>query len=139
MPDDPVRDRAQRFFDLWNAEGIEVAVERGWAPAIVWEEPARWPDSGVHSGRDACVRRMRERFDLIGAVEIELVDVWGDERAMLIEAIVHGRGTTSGAPIADREFFIMEIEDGLATRFREFLDREDALAAFGAPGLSPDR
>ena len=44
---------------------------------------------------------------------------------MLIEAVVHGRGPTSGAPVATREFFIMEIRGAAAITFREFLDRDD--------------
>jgi ketosteroid isomerase-like protein len=122
--------RARRFFEIWNTEGIQPAVERSWDPEIVWTEAPEFPDSAVHRGREACVRRMRERFEFVGRVEIEVVDAWGDERRVLIEAIVHGRGPASGAPITNREFFLMELADGLATTFREFLDRDQALAAF---------
>ena len=130
MPEGVVRRRAERFFEVWNAEGAAVAAERFWDPAIVWEEAPHFPDSGVHRGRDACVRRMRERFEFIGTVRIEVVDTRGDEERMLIEAIVHGEGTTSGAPIATREFFLMGTEGELVTTFREFFDRDQALEAF---------
>jgi len=132
MADDRVRRRARRFFDSWNADGVEAAAELYWDPEIVWTEAPRFPDAGVHVGREACVRRMRERFDWIGAVEIEFVDARGDKDRMLIEAIVHGRGTTSGAPVANREFFVMEFRGAGAVTFREFLDRDEAEAAFGA-------
>jgi ketosteroid isomerase-like protein len=124
--------RARRFFEVWNAEGVERAAERYWDPEIVWEESPEFPDAGVHHGRAACVRRMRERFEFIGKVQIELVDTWGDEDRMLIEAIIHGRGSASGASFATHEFFVMGIEGGLATTFREFIDRDSALRALAA-------
>jgi ketosteroid isomerase-like protein len=131
VPDDRVRRRAERFFGFWNAEGVGPAAERFWDPGIVWEEAADFPDSAVHHGRDASVGRMRERFELLGSVQIEVVDTWGDDERMLVEAVVRGRGSTSGAPTVGREFFLLDLRAGMVTRFREFLDRDEALAAFG--------
>lgn len=131
MPERPdVRERARIAFEIWNEQGIAAMAERSWHPDIVWEEPEHFPDAAVRRGREECVRRMSERFSLLGEVELELVDAEElRDDLMLIEAIVHARGTERGAPIATREFFLMDNVDGLAIRFREFLDRDRALAA----------
>ncbi len=44
---------------------------------------------------------------------------------------MRGRGSASGAPIEMRDFFLIENGDPLTIRFREFLDRNEALAAAG--------
>jgi len=123
------RARAETLIDSWNREGLEAMAERLWAPDIIWEEPDRFPDAGVHRGRDACIRRMRERFALLGEVRLELVTAEPAGDDLFIEALIHGQGTASGAPTTMREFFISEIADGRTTRLREFLDRETARAA----------
>jgi hypothetical protein len=43
--------------------------------------------------------------------------------------VVRGRGTASGAPGELREFFLFEAQGERTTRFLEFLDRDDAIAA----------
>ena len=74
---------------------------------------------------------MEERFALVGEVVIETVDTEQVGDQILIEAIVRGRGSASGAPIEMRDFFLIENGDPLTIRFREFLDRDEALAAAG--------
>lgn len=124
------RERARIAFEIWNTEGTAAMAERLWHPDIVWEEPEHFPDAAVRRGREEFVRRMSERFSLLGEVELELVDAEQlRDDLVLIEAIVHARGTERGAPIATREFFLTENAGGLTTRFREFLDRDAALAA----------
>jgi ketosteroid isomerase-like protein len=128
------RERAQTAFKIWNEEGLDAMAQRFWDPQIVWEEPPKFPDAGVRRGREECVRRMSERLALLGDIRLELVDATDvAENLILIEAIVRGRGTTSGAPGEMREFFLMETdEEGRTTRFREFLDRDAARAAVRA-------
>ena len=93
-----VRARAEVMFGVWNEQGMEAMAERFWHPDIVWEEPARFPEAGVHHGRAACVRRMSERFVEVGEVKIEVVDarLVGDQ--VLTEAIIRGQGAASGVP-----------------------------------------
>jgi ketosteroid isomerase-like protein len=128
------REQAERFFATWNEHGAAVAARRFWDPEIVWEEPRDFPDSGVHRGLDACVWRMEERFALLGEVVIEVVDTERVDNQILIEAIVRGRGSASGAPAEMRDFFLIENGEPLTIRFREFLDRDEALAAAGRSG-----
>jgi ketosteroid isomerase-like protein len=121
--------RVRESLEVWNREGLEVMAERHWHPDMVWEEPEGFPDAAIRRGRSACVSRMRERLDLLGHVRLEPSDarVVGD--VVFVEVLVRGRGASSGAPVELREFFVLESDRGLTTRFREFLDRDAALAA----------
>jgi ketosteroid isomerase-like protein len=113
----------------WNAGSLEAAPEI-WHEDIVWVEPGTYPDGGTHHGRDACVARMRERLDLLGSVQIELLGGELRGRRMLVEADVRGAGAASGAPAENREYWIYEFAaDGRIIRWLEFLSREPALAA----------
>jgi hypothetical protein len=73
---------------------------------------------------------MSERLELLGHIQIEVLDARRIGANILIEAIVRGEGIASGAPVANREFFLITVgPDGLSTRFREYLDRDAAIAA----------
>jgi ketosteroid isomerase-like protein len=127
--DPEARARADLVFGIWNDEGLEAMAERFWHPDIVWEESSEFPDAGVRRGRDEAVARMNERLALLGHVQIEVLDARRIGRNTLIETIVSGEGSASGARVAQREYFVVTIEDGVTTRFREFLDRDAAIAA----------
>jgi ketosteroid isomerase-like protein len=125
-------ERARALVRTWNAQGLEAWAATAWSPEIVWHEPERFPDAGIHRGRDACLRRMRERFDWIGEVRMELVDVQQVPPRTMFEVIIHSKGRQSGARASQREFLVSEIDDGRTTLFLEFLDRDDAIAALTA-------
>ena len=122
-------ERARAVMEIWNADGPAAMAERFWHPDIVWTEPEHFPDAGVHRGRDECVRRMRERFDLLGRVTMEVVGVSRFGERTVIEAIMRGSGLVSGAPAEAREWFVVETDGQAAITFREFLDRDEAEAA----------
>ena len=127
--DAQARARADLVFGVWNDEGLEAMAERFWHPDIVWEEAPDFPDASTHHGREDAVRRMRERFAVLGHVQVEVLDARRIGGNALVEVIVRGTGTTSGAQVGQREYFLVKIEDGVTTHFREFLDRDAALAA----------
>jgi ketosteroid isomerase-like protein len=135
-PEESRADGFRRVVDDWNERGLP-AIESRWHEDVVWEEPDAFPDSGTHRGRDAVFSRIRERFEFLGVVSLEVVDVEEiGERRLYSEVIVRGRGPTSGAPAEQHEFWVYEYaEDGRLIRWREFLDRDEALAA--ARSLSP--
>jgi ketosteroid isomerase-like protein len=125
---DEVRERLLAGFERWN-QGALGDVERLWHEDLVWEEAPLFPDSGRHEGRDACVARMQERFDLVGTVKLEVVDLEVRE-LVLIEVIVRGEGTLSGVPAEGREYFVWRLaDDNRVLHWREFFRREDAEAA----------
>ena len=122
-------ERARALVRTWNEEGLEAWASIAWSPAIVWHEAERFPDAGVHHGREACLKRMRERFDWLGKVEMELVDVQQRGRRTMLEVIIHSQGPQSGARASQREFLVFEIVDGGTSFLLEYLDRDDALTA----------
>ena len=122
-------ERARALVETWNEEGLEAWAATAWSPDIVWHEPERFPDAGVHHGREACLERMRERFDWLGEVTMELVDVQQRGSRTMLETIIHSEGRQSGARASQREFLVFEIVEGGTTFLLEYLDREEALAA----------
>jgi ketosteroid isomerase-like protein len=113
----------------WNERGIEV-LQRRWHEDIVWEEAEGFPDAGTQRGRDAVFARMRERFEFLGVVAIEVVEAEEIGERLFAEVIVRGRGTASGAPAEMRSFWVYEYaDDERLIRWREFLNRGAALAA----------
>ena len=118
--------------ESWNRGLLDSAPEI-WHDDMVWVEPPNYPDGGTHHGRDACVARMQERLDLLGAVQIEILGGELRGHRMLVEADVRGAGATSGAPAENREWWVYEFAaDRRIIRWLEFLDREAAEAAFAA-------
>ena len=116
-------------FGLWNAGVLDAAPEI-WHDDMVWVEAPHFPDAGTHRGRDACVARMRERLDLLGEVNIDLVGATRNGNRFLVEAVVTGEGATSGAPAAQHEYWIYEFaDDRRVMLWLEFFDREPAEAA----------
>jgi ketosteroid isomerase-like protein len=116
--------------DDWNERGLG-AIEARWHEDVVWDEPAGFPDSGTHRGRDAVFSRIRERFEFLGVVSVEVIEVEEiGERRLYSEVIVRGRGPSSGVPAEQHEFWIYDYsDDNRLLRWREFLDRDEALAA----------
>ena len=113
----------------WNERGIE-ALRRRWHEDIVWEEAQGFPDAATRRGRDAVFARMRERFEFLGVVAIEVVDAEEIGERLFADVIVRGRGTTSGAPAEMHSFWVYDYaDDERLIRWREFLDRDAALAA----------
>jgi ketosteroid isomerase-like protein len=132
--------RSERFRQVigeWNQRGIE-AIEKRWHDDIVWEEPSDWPDAGTHQGREAVFKRMRERFAFLGVVAFDIVDVEEVGDRLFVDVIVRGRGATSGAPAEMHSFWIYEYaDDERVIRWREFNDRDEALAALREDEPSP--
>jgi ketosteroid isomerase-like protein len=127
--DTEARQRADLVFGVWNDEGLEAMAERFWHPEIVWEEPPDFPDADVHRGRDKAVQRMNERLELLGHIQIDVLDARRVGPNTLVEVVLRGTGSASGAPVERREYFLLTIEDRRTTRFREYLDRDAAVAA----------
>jgi ketosteroid isomerase-like protein len=115
--------------DEWNERGFD-AIETRWHEDVVWEEPADFPDSATRRGREAVFSRMRERFAMLGRVRFEIVAIEEIGGRLYAEVIARGRGSASGVPVEMRSFWVYDYaEDGRLVRWREFLDRDVALAA----------
>jgi ketosteroid isomerase-like protein len=130
-------ERFRAAIDRWNERGIE-AIESAWHEDAVWEEPPGFPDAGIRRGREAVFARMRERFAFLGVVSIEIAEVEEIGDRLYAELIVRGRGATSGAPAEMHSFWVYDYaDDGSVIRWREFLERDEALAAARGPDEGP--
>jgi ketosteroid isomerase-like protein len=132
--EDPLAAGLRAGIGRWN-EGALDSAPTIWHEDIVWEEAPEWPDSGTWRGLDATVERMRERLSLLGDVKLEVLEVETRAPFAMIEVEVRGVGASSGAPALNRTFWVFEFarDDGRVIRWREFLDRGQAEAAFRGP------
>jgi ketosteroid isomerase-like protein len=131
--DEDPRTRFARGIERWNEGGLGDA-EAMFHDDMVWEEAPLFPDSGTHRGRDAFVKRMQERLDMLGDVKLEVIDAEVRGELVLLEVIVRGEGAASGAPAEAREYFLWRLaDDNRVLHWREFLRREDAEAALRDP------
>ena len=122
--------------DGWNEHGLEWVAER-WSDDLVWEEDESFPDGGVRRGRDEVVRRMRERFEALGMVKLEVISVDVALPRAIVEMDVHGEGSASGAEVVTRQVFVYDFDsEGRLIRLREFFDPEAARSAFAGAGSS---
>ncbi|HEX6117325.1 MAG TPA: nuclear transport factor 2 family protein [Solirubrobacterales bacterium] len=128
-PDERILARLRAGIESWN-QGLLSSAPGIWHDDILWVEPPGFPDAGTHRGRDACVARMRERLDLLGAVQIDVVRGEARGKRFLIEVVVRGQGAASGAPAQQPEYWVYEFaEDRRVLLWLEFLDRDQALVA----------
>ena len=73
---------------------------------------------------------MRDRFEFIGMVGLEIAEVEEIGDRLYADVIVRGRGPSSGAPAQMHSFWVYDYaDDGSVILWREFLDRDAALAA----------
>jgi hypothetical protein len=67
---------------------------------------------------------------MLGRVSFDIVDVEEIGDRLYVEVIARGRGSTSGVPVEMHSFWVYDYaEDGRVIRWREFLERDEALAA----------
>ena len=101
------------------------------APDIEWVEDPERADSHVYRGHEAVQRswkRWLEQWDEYGFEPERFIDC-GDD--VLVAAVEHARGATSGASVRARHFAVLTFREGKIARYREFYDERSALRAVG--------
>jgi ketosteroid isomerase-like protein len=99
---------------------------------IVWDmSRSNLPAAGVYHGHEGVERFFRDWLGAWDSYEFstsEFVDA-GDSVVVVFHQ--RARGRTSGV-ITESDFFgVYDLSDGIVTRYREFLSRDDALEAVG--------
>jgi ketosteroid isomerase-like protein len=98
---------------------------------VEWEVRPDLPDAGCYTGHDG-FRRMSARFNEVTE------DMWfrpsefiaADENQVVVPLRWGGRGKGSGVPFEERsETWVFTVSGGKITRVKEFVTREQALAA----------
>jgi uncharacterized protein len=120
----------RRGYELWNAGDIS-AVSRMWSDDFEWHNDPSWPGQSVYYGRETVVRFLSDEVAGIielGEIEIERIEVYGDELVICMIARTRGHGShldIGKVPI----FHVARVRDGRVVRVRAFLDEAQAMAA----------
>ena len=120
--------RIREMYDAWNNGNVDRMIEFWWDDAI-WEEGAEMPDRRIIRGRENVEARLREVMEVIGDLEMEVVELedLGDEVLGSVQLRVVG--STSGISLDTPDYHLIRIERGRVRRYRTFATREEALEA----------
>jgi uncharacterized protein len=123
-------DLVRRGYERWNVGDFE-SVARGFADDIEWQNSPEWPGARTYRGRREVIAFLENEVANVielGDIEIEGVEVYGDE--VLIRMLARTRGTGSDLDIGKIPIFhVARIRDGRVARVRVYLDHAEALAA----------
>ena len=118
-----------RLFNADDLDGLRAHLD----PRIAMWGPEGWPEPGPEHGHDGVVRqfeRLGADYDQRGSELLELIDagewVVGHFRW-------NTRGRASGIATTAEMWFVYRFREGKIVEIRYFWEREDALAAAGAP------
>lgn len=132
----------------WWAEaaGLDAAAavahwsEHVWADDIVWRPIEGAPDDhGPMHGRDRLVHYYEDWFGTFDDIRVEpreFVDA-GEGRVIVVQRSA-GRAKVSGVPVDLTYAVLYTLRDGRVASGREFLTRQEALAAAMADPNGPD-
>lgn len=131
-------ERIRAYFDL-IATGDVDALAQFWHEEIVFEAPFSFTGKPSRtSGKQAVYDRLSTSYGLVSmAFHItEIYEVTDPDR-FLVEYDSDGHMLGSGERYQNSYITLVEFQDGLISRFREFYDSQRCAAAFG-PLLDPD-
>ena len=119
----------RRQIDAYLSGDFETALA-AFDPEVEFDVSIR-PEGGVYRGPEGVAEAMRTWS---GAwedwrVEVEEIIDAGDRVLMIVHET--GRGKGSGIEIDQRLFQVYTLRDGKITRWKGFMDHEDALEAAG--------
>ena len=124
-------DLVRRGYELWNSGDFEGVAELCFADDIEWWNSPEWPGTRVYHGYDTVIGFLKDEVASIielGDIEIEGLDVYGDE--VLIRMLARTRGAGSEVDIGKIPIFhVARIRDGRVARVRVFLTPGEAMAA----------
>jgi ketosteroid isomerase-like protein len=124
-------DLVRRGYELWNVGDFGGVAELCFADDIEWHNSPEWPGTRTYRGQTEVIAFLREEVANVielGDIEIEGLDVHGDE--VLIRMLAHTRGAGSEVDIGKIPIFhVAQIRDGRVARVRVYLDHGEALAA----------
>lgn len=122
---------ARRYVETFNEGGLD-ATEPLWHPEIESFDPPNFPDAGHYVGKSE-VRRLVESYLEIAwdgqFHDPEFIDA-GDE-ALVVWQLRGTSGHGGGFPLEETVAHVYLFEDGKLRRVRQFMSREEGLAAVG--------
>ena len=111
-------------------DALPTVIEHVCDPEIEWVEPGR-VDGRVYRGHEGVLESWQRWLDQWADYDLEaerIVDCGDDVLVIFSE---RGRGASSGASVAARNFMVLTFRDGKVVRYREFYDEAAALEAAG--------
>ena len=125
-------DRIRRGYEAFGRRDLDAALEMA-DPAIEAHDPAEMPDAAIHRGRDAVRRDWEQTLELFDDFTIDVEEVLDAGEEVVVFLHYRGRGKESGAAVELRMAHVLTIQDGMAVRLRQYLDRAEALEVAGMP------
>lgn len=107
---------------------IVAISEQYLAPDVAYHEDPSWPEAGSFSGREAVTERYLEYLDLM---QIERGEVIVGDRGVIAELRIKLRGQDAGRPNEFLWTYTLQIENGVITEIRAWVDAEEARRAVG--------
>ncbi len=130
--------RIQGYFDL-IATGDVDALSQHWHEEIVFEAPFSFTGKPSRTaGKQEVYDRLSTSYGMVSmAFHITEIYELADPDRFLVEYDSDGHMLDSGERYRNSYITLVEMQDGLISRFREFYDSQKCAAAFG-PLLDPD-
>src|SRR5690348_16055154 len=110
------------MFDAWNHGNVDRMVDFWWEDAV-WEEFPEAPDRQTIRGRENVEARLREMIDVIGEMQIEVVELeeFGAEILCSVQARI--AGAASGITLDAPSYHLIRFEEGRVRHYRVFTGR----------------
>ena len=123
-------DAIQSGFAAWERGGVEALLPH-LTEDVTWTVRADLPDAGTYRGHDG-VRRLLARFEeVLEDMRFEPLDLIPVGEHIVVPLQWSGRGTMSGAVVAERqgETWVFTVRGAQVSEVREYATKEQALAA----------
>jgi ketosteroid isomerase-like protein len=124
-------DMVRAGYEIWNGGDVAGMAALCLSDDIEWHNSPEWPGQRVYRGASRVTRFLKEDVaDIIelGDIEIEGMDVYGDEIVITLQA--RTRGAQSDLDIGKiRLFHVARLEAGKVNRVRVYLEERQALEA----------
>ena len=116
---------------------LYAAFGRGDIPAILemvdedvdWRVPENLPHGGTFAGRDAVGGFFQGIGEAWEGLQLDLEDMVSDDTHVVATAHIHGRLRSSGEEAGYRSAHMWTVENGVPTRFAEYVDAPVGLSA----------
>ena len=112
----------------------EALVGELFHPDVEWRMAQEFVETRVYRGREQVrdfLRGFRAEWDEMNPV----LDSFEEHRgAIVVSGRLVGRAAASGIELEAERTWVIEVRDGLVWRWRNYINREDALAALEAEG-----
>ena len=128
MTDPRILEIVRSTYAAYSRGDVDAVLEL-MHPDVDWHPPPTSVDPQPLRGRDAVREYLAPNFFDIQRAEPLEVTVEGNR--VLVEAHVQARGAGSGVVIDGMAWHLYEFEDDLVVRFEAYVDRDQAMAAFG--------